>query len=165
MRAIVTPTDIQSLPQFKRLKQNFHGGYFVLMSGAVLMVVPVGTWSAECTQSYIRDISDIYLASGVGQFGTVVCFDGWQLGTPDAIEMIREFNEHAHESGMIAESFVDYPHSAPINFAKHRIAYAFSPLHSTSCFDEALQQMALAELDHDADLLTSAYNHRHELLR
>ena len=126
-------TRVDSSPSLK------YGSYSIHISGNLLLLFFRGTWSEKCAADYIRDVSRFRHEQGLNHFASIAIISEWQLGTPEAINMVYHVIRRGAEMGMVAQFLLaEGNNHLSLHIARQNVEKAFPGAITGASLDDFL---------------------------
>lgn len=84
------------------------------------MVRPIGAWGENIAKEFVENINQ-HLISGKADFAGIIDLRGWELGTPQALEIIGKNIFYAASLGYTFEIHFGQPKSIPMQVSEKSV--------------------------------------------
>lgn len=137
-------TRVDSSPSLK------YGSYTIHSSGNLLLLFFRGTWSDKCAADYVRDVSRYRHEKGLHHFASIAIISEWQLGTPDAINMVSNVIKRGAQTGMAAQFLLSEGNNhLSLQIARQNVEKAFPGTISGKALEDFIPELERNNIAYD----------------
>lgn len=121
-----------------------YGSYTIHLSGTLLLLFFRGTWSERCAANYIRDVSRFRKEHNLTRFASINIISEWQLGTPEAINMVSDvLRRKGAKSGIVAQFLLsDSKNQLSVVIARQAVELALPGAKAGTALDDFLPELS-----------------------